>query len=130
MRTFSVALIALRGMTPGLIMIADTILVYTLVSAVWSGLLGAYYREFGRSEPVELVLKTRAFHSSDDFEGLIASFVAERGLPRGRRGRASVRVLGDELSLELPPPYSRIRLNISRTMWSGMPKDWNEKLVL
>ena len=66
----------------------------------WDALLAAYYAEFKPEERVELVLKTRAFHSSDDFEGLIASFVAERGLPRGRSERAAVRVLGEDLQLE------------------------------
>ena len=66
----------------------------------WDALLDAYFREFRPSEPVELWLKTRAFHSSDDFDGLVQGFASERGLPRGRKGRATVRVLGDDLSLE------------------------------
>jgi hypothetical protein len=44
MRYFNVVLVALRWMTPLLIMVADTILVYTVVAALWSGLLGNWYR--------------------------------------------------------------------------------------
>ena len=44
MRYFNFVLVALRWMTPLIIMICDTILAYTFVSAVWSGLLGRYYR--------------------------------------------------------------------------------------
>ena len=39
----------------------------------WDALLKAYLTEFTHDEPVELLLKTRPFHSSSDFEGLIRS---------------------------------------------------------
>lgn len=44
MRFFNVMLIALRWATPIVIMLADTILAYTLVGAIGSGFLGLYYR--------------------------------------------------------------------------------------
>ena len=44
MNFYSIALIGLRWFTPLCIMIADTILIYTLVAAVWSGLVGYYYK--------------------------------------------------------------------------------------
>ena len=66
----------------------------------WDALLAAYFAEFKPSDPVELLLKTRAFHSSDDFDALISSFVQEHGLPKTSAGRATVRILGDDLSLE------------------------------
>ena len=70
----------------------------------WDALLSAYFAEFGPHEPVELVLKTRPFHSSDDFDGLIAQFAKEQGLPAER---APVRVLSSDLSLrELPRLYA------------------------
>ena len=65
----------------------------------WDALLEAYYSEFGAEEEVELVLKTRAFHSSDDFDGLISDFVQRRQLPTKPWRRAAVRVLDEDLTL-------------------------------
>ena len=53
----------------------------------WDALLAAYYAEFGAEERVELVLKTKPFYSSGDFEGLIEEFAAARALPSRRAAR-------------------------------------------
>ena len=70
----------------------------------WDVLLSAYYAEFGADEPVELVLKTAPFHSSADFEGLIADWVRARGLPARR---PHVRILGHELAPSALPALYR-----------------------
>ena len=63
----------------------------------WDALLSAYFAEFEPSERVELVLKTRPFHSSGDFDSLIADFVRERDLPSVR---AAVRILDQPMSFD------------------------------
>ena len=63
----------------------------------WDVLLSAYFQEFEPSENVELLLKTRPFHSSADFDGLISDFVKRHGLPKRR---PPVRVLDQDMSLE------------------------------
>ena len=69
----------------------------------WDALLAAYFAEFGADEPVELVLKTKPFHSDADFDEQIAAFAAARGLPAER---PAVRVMGSELDhAELPRLY-------------------------
>ena len=70
----------------------------------WDALLRAYFAEFDPTEPVELVLKTRPFHSSADFDGLIAQFASKHALPTRR---AAVRVIDSELPLrDLPRLYA------------------------
>lgn len=71
----------------------------------WDVLLSAFLAEFSREERVELVLKTRAFHSSADFETLIDDFATERGLP-DRALWPRLRILDEELPLaQLPALY-------------------------
>ena len=73
----------------------------------WDCLLRAYFEEFAPSEAVELVLKTRPFHSSGDFGALIADFVRETGLPPRASSRPAVRILDEEMPLsELPSLYA------------------------
>ena len=55
MRFFNVVLIGLRWATPLIIMLADTILAYTLVGAIGSGLLGTWYRIGEMVEWVDVV---------------------------------------------------------------------------
>ena len=69
----------------------------------WDALLKAYLTEFTHDEPVELLLKTRPFHSSSDFEGLIREFAEQHQLPATR---PRVTVLDSELPLrDLPKLY-------------------------
>ena len=70
----------------------------------WDALLAAYFAEFGADEAVELLLKTRPFHSDDDFDEKIDAFATERGLGATR---PAVRVLDSELPLELLPRLYR-----------------------
>ena len=70
----------------------------------WDALLSAFFAEFGADEPVELLLKTKPFHSSDDFEGLVEEWAAERELPASR---PPLRIVGSEYELsELPRLYA------------------------
>ena len=72
----------------------------------WDVLLRAYFEEFRNGDNVELILKTRPFHSSDDFDGLISTFANEHDLPAAGE-RAAVRILSSELpSSELPSLYA------------------------
>lgn len=59
----------------------------------WDVLLGAYFSEFAPSEHVELLLKTTAFHSSSDFDGLVDAFAVEHGLPAAATDRPTVRIM-------------------------------------
>lgn len=70
----------------------------------WDVLLRAYWAEFEANERVELVLKTTPFHSSGDFEGLIADFVRVSGLPARR---APVRILGHDVAAAALPSLYR-----------------------
>jgi glycosyltransferase involved in cell wall biosynthesis len=70
----------------------------------WDVLLRAYFEEFAPSEPVELLIKTRPFHSSDDFDDLIEDLIAEHKLPSER---PAVRILDREIEMrELPRLYA------------------------
>ena len=74
----------------------------------WDVLLRAYFEEFTADEPVSLHVKTRAFHSDDDFDAKIDAFAAERGLPP-RAQRPEVHVIGHELALRgLPRLYKAV----------------------
>ena len=65
----------------------------------WDALLAAYFAEFRADDHVELVLKTRPFHSDGDFVSIIDAFAAERGLPARRAERPAVRVLDEEMTM-------------------------------
>ena len=71
----------------------------------WDTLLEAYLREFGADEAVELVIKTRPFHSSSDFGAILAEFAAERQLPHARR--PAVRILDEEVPMRSLPRLYR-----------------------
>lgn len=73
----------------------------------WDALLTAYFSEFAHEEPVELILKTRPFHSSSDFKQLIQQWAASRGLPEVERPR--VHIMDSEIALDqLPRLYAAV----------------------
>ena len=71
----------------------------------WDVLLEAYLREFTRSDPVVLVIKTRPFYSESNFDAMIESFGARMGVDVGHSAR--IHVLSDELPLHSLPRLYR-----------------------
>ncbi|KAL3900950.1 MAG: hypothetical protein SGPRY_012363 [Prymnesium sp.] len=70
----------------------------------WDALLSAYFSEFASHEQVELVLKTRPFHSSSDFQAMIEQWAVTKRLPPAR---PPLRILADDLKpSELPRLYA------------------------
>lgn len=71
----------------------------------WDALLSAYFLEFATDEAVELIIKTKPFHSSSNFEALVAEWAASSGLPY--KERPPLRILDSEIPLvQLPRLYA------------------------
>lgn len=67
----------------------------------------AYFEEFSYDDPVELFVKTSAFHTSSDFEDKIKNFTS--GLNNTKKPLARHAVLGKHLSLgQLPRLYRAV----------------------
>ena len=71
----------------------------------WDVLLEAYLREFSRTDPVLLVVKTRPFYSESNFDAMIESFGARLGVNVGESAR--IHVLDEELPMHALPRLYR-----------------------
>lgn len=72
----------------------------------WEVLLEAFLAEFATGEAVQLLIKTRPFYSSSNFEKLVDDFAARRGLPPPG-ARPVISLLTSELTLQQLPRLYR-----------------------
>lgn len=118
----------------------------------WHALLQAFFEEFSRNDNVELILKTQAFHSLDDFSDKVREF-AHSMKDAARKPLARVKILKKDISFQsLPRLYSKadalvapsrgegwgrpqveamaMGLPIIATNWSGPTAFINERVAL